>query len=53
MSEYVDCRTVEKIVPNQFYYHPNAVDVGTCSEGCCDKYECEDCGTRFTVESPQ
>lgn len=26
------------------------IDRGGCSEGCCDYYECPDCGYRFTVE---
>ncbi len=25
---------------------------GTCSDGCCDYYKCEDCGRTFLVECP-
>jgi hypothetical protein len=32
--------------------HPKVKDVGSCYEGCCDKYECLDCSLRFTVECP-
>lgn len=53
-GETNDCRTTELVAGRQFLYvHPNAVDVGECYEGCCDKYECPDCGTRFTVEAAQ
>lgn len=49
----IDCRAVPMIEPGKQYNHPNAVDSGTCPEGCCDKYTCPDCGTRFTVEASQ
>lgn len=26
--------------------------VGDCGAGCCDRYECPDCGERFLVEWP-
>lgn len=33
--------------------HPNATTTGeTCSAGCCDEYECPDCGKKFMVEVP-
>lgn len=32
--------------------HPHAKDIGSCAEGCCDKYACPDCGRRFLVEVP-
>lgn len=28
------------------------IDRGSCNEGCCDDYECTDCGHRFRVEWP-
>ena len=40
----------EKDTPCQ---HPDAVDDGECSEGCCDYYKCPNCGLRFRVEVPQ
>jgi hypothetical protein len=49
----IDCRTVPTIEPGKLYIHPNATDVGTCSDGCCDKYVCPDCNTSFIVEAPQ
>jgi hypothetical protein len=33
-------------------YHPNAVRVGDCGEGCCDDFACPDCGLAFRVEYP-
>ena len=33
--------------------HPDACDVGECSEGCCDKYRCPNCNLTFLVELPQ
>ena len=33
--------------------HPDAVDVGTCSEGCCDDYLCPWCKLKFRVENAQ
>ena len=33
--------------------HPAARDVGECSDGCCDKYECPLCGHRFIVVVPE
>lgn len=33
--------------------HRNSKPNGeTCSEGCCDYYECKDCGKVFLVECP-
>lgn len=49
----IDCRTVPKIEPGKQCIHPNTIDAGACAEGCCDKFACPDCGTRFTVEAPQ
>ena len=51
--ERIDCRTVDKIERDKHYSHPNAKDIGSCAEGCCDRYLCPDCGTRFTVEASQ
>ncbi len=36
-----------------FADHPDAIDIGTCYEGCCDKYKCPHCGLTFQVELPQ
>jgi len=33
-------------------WHPNAVNVGECSSGCCDDYECPDCGKTWRYEWP-
>ena len=33
--------------------HPDAVDIGECSDGCCDKYRCPNCGLTFMCEVPQ
>lgn len=33
--------------------HPDAVDDGECSDGCCDFFRCPHCGVRFRVELPQ
>lgn len=33
-------------VPETPCTHPNAKCIGECSEGCCDRYECPDCGLR-------
>jgi hypothetical protein len=30
----------------------HAKDIGTCAEGCCDKYKCEICGHVWTEEVP-
>jgi len=49
----IDCRTVDKIEAGKLYVHPNAVDVGTCYEGCCDKYRCPDCGTTWKEEAAE
>lgn len=38
--------------PDKPCEHPNAVDIGTCYQGCCDKYRCPDCGKTFLVECP-
>lgn len=35
------------------WQHPDAKDIGTCREGCCDKYECPHCGKIFLEEVPQ
>lgn len=32
--------------------HPHAKCIGECSEGCCDRYECPDCGRRWLEELP-
>lgn len=32
------------------YYHPEAVKVGECSEGCCDDFRCPHCGVTWRVE---
>lgn len=55
MSTRVDCRTVsERPLPKgPRYEHPNAMSDGTCYEGCCDYYECPDCGTRWRSENPE
>jgi hypothetical protein len=34
-------------------HHPDAVDDGECSDGCCDFYKCPHCGLRFKVEVAQ
>jgi hypothetical protein len=31
-------------------WHPNAISTGGCGEGCCDDFECPDCGMNFRVE---
>jgi hypothetical protein len=28
------------------------LDLGTCDIGCCDRFECPDCGHSFTIEWP-
>lgn len=30
--------------------HTNIRSTGECSEGCCDYYECKDCGHKWKVE---
>ena len=54
MSRYVCTKeapwTPDKGEPVQ---HPDAVDDGECSSGCCDYYRCPNCGLRFRVELPQ
>lgn len=47
----IDCRTVEKVESGtgKRYLHPNAKVVGDCYEGCCDDYECPDCGTTWRL----
>jgi len=53
VAERIDCRTADKpLAKNQWYFHPNANLVGGCYEGCCDDYECPDCGAQFRVEAP-
>jgi hypothetical protein len=32
--------------------HVDLKAVGACSQGCCDIYECRQCGRRFQVEVP-
>lgn len=33
--------------------HTNSHSTGdTCYQGCCDYYQCDDCGKRFLVECP-
>ena len=33
--------------------HSNAKPTGeTCSDGCCDEYQCPDCEKKFRVECP-
>lgn len=53
--EYTDCRTVEErpLPKGPRYLHPNAISKGSCYEGCCDEFECPDCGTHFQNEMPQ
>lgn len=36
-----------------WWLHPNARNVGECYEGCCDDFECPDCGATWRVECPQ
>lgn len=54
MSERVSCLTVkERPLPKgPLYEHPNAERVGDCGEGCCDDWECPDCGTSWRFEWP-
>ena len=33
--------------------HTSVSSVGTCPEGCCDDYECADCGTQWRVEAAE
>jgi hypothetical protein len=33
--------------------HPEGVDDGSCSEGCCDDYHCKVCDTRWREENAQ
>ena len=49
----IDCRTVDKIVPGQAYFHEDVAYLGSDFEGCCDEYRCRTCGTEFTVELPE
>lgn len=35
------------------WQHPDAKSVGECLDGCCDYYECPNCGLHFTVEVGQ
>lgn len=51
-DERIDCRTVAEIEDGKLYVHPNARFVRMCFEGCCDYYECPDCGIDFRVEAP-
>lgn len=44
--------TYEATCQNGGKWHPNAKHVGTCYEGCCDDYECPECGLTFRVENP-
>ncbi len=53
MSERIDCRTVQTIEPGKRYIHPNAKGTGSCYDGCCDEYECPDCGTTWREELPE
>lgn len=53
--ERIDCRTViERPLPKgPRYQHPNAKYVGDDYDGCCERYECPDCGTHFKMELPE
>jgi hypothetical protein len=42
--------TPDKGTPVQ---HPDAKHVGTCHEGCCDRYECPHCGKIWQQENAQ
>lgn len=33
--------------------HPDAKVIGDCLQGCCDRYECPNCGVRWLTEVPQ
>jgi hypothetical protein len=33
--------------------HPLAERIGTCDEGCCDRYRCPICGLSWLKELPQ
>jgi hypothetical protein len=48
--------TSDKPIPENaggLWAHPEAVHIGTCSEGCCDDYRCPACGTEWRQECPQ
>lgn len=39
--------------PSKDCRHKNSTTTGeTCAVGCCDEYECKDCGRKFMVEVP-
>jgi hypothetical protein len=45
--------TSERPMPENasgIWLHPNAKDVGGCSEGCCDDFQCPDCGKKWRKE---
>ena len=35
-----------------YWVHPDAVDDGECSSGCCQDYRCPHCGIRWREELP-
>lgn len=47
--------TKEKPMPKNapgHWLHPDSVDDGGCSEGCCDDYKCIHCGKCYRIEAP-
>lgn len=42
--------TPEKGTPAQ---HPDSINDGECSLGCCEYYRCPNCGKRFGAEVAQ
>ncbi len=34
------------------YAHQNDVLVGDCGQGCCDDWQCTDCGRKYRFEWP-
>lgn len=34
------------------WYHPNAIETGSCSNDCCAYYTCNICGLKFKEELP-
>ena len=52
VSEKDDYASSYEYCGNGGKWHPNAVRTGDCGEGCCDDFECPDCGKSFRVEWP-